>query len=382
MPRLIQTGAVAQAVAAALLSTGALQAQAYRFPIALNDTGLTQCANFGHHGYMFSPHCEGTGQDALYGRDATANDNRDGHAGFSFVKISQDGRQLPRRALNWRCVLDTTTGLEWEVKTSDLGFFDYRNSYTNLNNGADDDAGTFVAGANQYDLCGASDWRLPSRGELESIMDFSSAGLSAMVDPAWFPNTQAGAHWSSTSARVMGGGKNYWWAVDFQNGFEDFRFGRYDHDAVRLVRGGQAGPAKRWKIVTGHEDEVVDRQTHRVWRRCAEGRTWTGATCTGQGTNFLQARDAMAHAIAEAERTGQAWRAPNIKELSSLVDTTNDEGLPDASAFPDLEDDHYHSGTFNAIGPIYNFQVRFGDGAVYVESYAGRLLLVRDATGQ
>jgi hypothetical protein len=382
MSKVIAAGLVLQAIGATLLGTHAPPAQAFDLPVTMNDTGLTLCAVFAHRGYRFSPHCEGTGQDALFGRDAALPSNGDGHGGFSFQKIDGDGHRLPRHSLDWRCVLDTTTGLEWEVQTANGGLFDYRNRYTNLNNGAADDAGTLVTVVNSVGLCGASDWRLPSRGELESIMDYSHAGLSATVDPDWFPNSVAAMHWTSTRSKVNGGGKNYWWAVDFLEGSVVWRGGRFDADPVRLVRGGQPGPARRWKILEGHEDEVIDQQTHRVWRRCAEGRAWTGSTCAGAGRVFLQSRDAMDYAVAEAERTGMPWRAPNVKELSSLVDTKVQDPSIDQAVFPDFEDDHYHTGTFDAANPFYNWHVRFGDGVVQVEFYAGRLLMVRDETSQ
>jgi hypothetical protein len=71
-----------------------------------------------------------------------------------------------------------------------------------------------------------------------------------------------------------------------------------------------------------------------------------------------------------------------VKELSSLVDTKVQDPSIDQAVFPDFEDDHYHTGTFDAANPFYNWHVRFGDGVVQVEFYAGRLLMVRDETSQ
>ncbi len=70
------------------------------------------------------------GQDAEYGRDATHNDNSDGHAGFSFTKLDANGNTLPTTALSWSCVKDNVTGLIWEVKTDDSGLQDMGNIYS------------------------------------------------------------------------------------------------------------------------------------------------------------------------------------------------------------------------------------------------------------
>src|SRR4051812_10374293 len=67
----------------------------------LNDTGMTQCAVWDdtQQEWIFTTHCKGTGQDPEYGRDAAGLPDDDGRAGFSFVKIGENGEMLPRTAL-------------------------------------------------------------------------------------------------------------------------------------------------------------------------------------------------------------------------------------------------------------------------------------------
>jgi hypothetical protein len=350
-------------------------------PARLDDTGMTQCAVYddAQQEWVLTSRCKGTGQDPVYGRDARDPSGKNGRAGFSFTKIDANGDALPRRALSWRCVFDDVTQLMWEVKTADGSLFDYRNRYTNVGDGSSGDGSGYVAAVNAVGLCGANDWRLPSRGELESLLDYSHASFSPMVDPDWFPNTLGALHWTSTSAEVNGGASGYWWAVNFFAGDALWRNGAYDSDPVRLVRGGVPAPAKRWKIRGAQGDEVLDEQTHLVWRRCAEGRTWTGTTCSGSGTVFLTGTDAMARALAERKRTGQPWRAPNIKELSTLVDADVNFPAIDQAAFPAFESDQYHSGTFWTQNPVYSWRVSFARGEVATDFSGGRLLLVRDA---
>jgi len=59
----------------------------------LNDTGITACSNEGQNG-LPCPLATHPGQDGDSGRDATANDDRDGHAGFSFTKLDANGKPL------------------------------------------------------------------------------------------------------------------------------------------------------------------------------------------------------------------------------------------------------------------------------------------------
>jgi Protein of unknown function (DUF1566) len=381
MPKTNFARLVLHAAAAALLASRTGPALAAPTASALNDTGMTQCAVFddAQDRWAFTSLCEGTGQDGAYGRDVTHPTNRNGRAGFSFVKIDESGQELPRDALRWRCVLDRTTGLMWEVKEADGGLFDYRNLYTNIGDGRSGDASHFVDTVNALGLCGANDWRLPSRPQLESLLDYSRAGFSPMVDPQWFPNSLGALHWTSTSSKINGGGAGYWWAVNFLTGKSMWRGGRYDADPVRLVRAGYAIPGKRWKIAGTDGSEVLDTHTRLIWRRCAEGRQWTGAACSGTGSDALTGIDAAEHALAESARTGQPWRLPNVKELSSLVDTKFNFPSIDGAIFPAFEVAVFHTGTFWAGNPVYTWRVWFDRGEVTTDFWGGKMLLVRDA---
>ena len=106
---------------------------------------------------------------------------------------------------------------------------------------------------------------------------------------------------------------------------------------------------------------------------------WTGTTCSGSGTVFLTALEATDHALAEAARTGKPWRAPNIKELSTLVDTDINFPAIEQAAFPAFETDRYHTGTVWTQNPVYSWRVDFSRGEVALDFWGGRLLLVRDA---
>ncbi|WP_308873334.1 hypothetical protein [Thiothrix subterranea] len=65
---------------------------------------------------------DGTGTGGTTGSDGIGT----GSTGFPslFVKLDVNGGELPADADTWSCILDTKTGLIWEVKTNDGGLRD------------------------------------------------------------------------------------------------------------------------------------------------------------------------------------------------------------------------------------------------------------------
>lgn len=229
---------------------------------ALNDTGLDWWAD-GSNNSLTSEPAGYPGQDASHGRDVTADDDTDGHAGFSFTKLGDNGQPLPASATIWSCVRDEVTGLTWEAKTNDGGLHDRDDRYNWYNtdpatNGGFDgyanDEGAICFGYNAADptsycntrgftarvntarLCGATDWRLPTRGELHSIVDYSRYNPS--IDTDYFPYTQSYLYWSDSPWSVFRYGA---WGVDFLSG-AGTSSRKVNGKHVRLVRGGQDLP--------------------------------------------------------------------------------------------------------------------------------------------
>jgi hypothetical protein len=301
--------------------------------------------------------------------------NANGHAGFNFVKVGDDGGVLPRDATHWPCVHDKVTGLTWENKTHDGGLHDVKAKFKNKDNGREGDASAYVTAVNAAGWCGARDWRLPTRGEMESLVDFSVQQGNPLIDSDWFPRTAAALHWTVSKADTNGGGRHYRWAVNYADGTSIWYGGMYGRFSVRLVRQGNEVPAKRW---VPHGVEVLDKSTNLVWRRCAEGQAWSGSRCTGAPSVFLTASDAIEHAKAEAALTGVAWRTPNVKELSSLVDTRVDSPSIDQAVFPGFACGACHTATPWTQNPVYSWRVSFGDGSVVRDFWGGNMVLVRD----
>jgi len=116
-------------------------------------------------------------------------------------------------------VTDTETGLMWQKETAP-------SKYTWQES---------LAYAEGLSLGGHSDWRLPNRNELQTLVDYSR--YNRAIDPLLEANTWSSAYWSSTT---IAGNTVDAWLVGFYDG------GAYYGDKslswyVRAVRAGQAG---------------------------------------------------------------------------------------------------------------------------------------------
>jgi Protein of unknown function (DUF1566) len=366
---------------AVMLAAGPAQAWEAARP-TLNDTGQVRCLDASGRETDL---CAGSGQDADSGRDLRSPQRRNGHAGFAFYRVCHSGEwagqgRCPREPAlgpgpdEWGCTADRVTQLMWEIKTNDGGPRDLSRQFSNRGDGRAGDSSAYAAEVNASGLCGHADWRVPSRLELQSLVDYS-VEAGPKIDARWFPLTPAWFFWTSTGYVYNPPSA---WVVLFDLG----RVHAVDRGVtfpVRLVR-GRAWTARplpqRWALQAG---EVRDRATGLVWRRCLEGTRWTGSQCTGTPLEASRTL-AIAHAQAQAADTGQAWRLPNVKELASLVDTGRMFPAIDPLVFPDTPALPLWTST-HVTGLAENaWQVEFSVGTVTNEIRGShqRFRLVRD----
>ena len=232
----------------------------FKLPTApLNDTGIIRCG-IADSNDLDCPQVDFPGQDAEYGRDVTHNDDSDGHAGFSFTKICNSGEAagegscpadpvLGPGANEWACTRDNVTSLMWEVKTDDDGLRDKDNTYTWYNSDSNTNGGSagtenggtcadagncdtekYVASVNAAGLCGYSDWNLPNKKQLLSIVNYAT--YSPAIDVAYFPNTRDSWYWSASPVAHR---HNSVWGVYFKYGYYAYS-DKYGNIYVRLVR--------------------------------------------------------------------------------------------------------------------------------------------------
>jgi hypothetical protein len=184
----------------------------------LSDTGQTKCYR-GVIPYDEIP-CAGTGQDGDYNINPMSfTDNGNG------------------------TVTDNNTGLMWQKcsigQNNDAACSGTASIYNWYRA-----SGTYSATYNptSLDVCGSlvlgsySDWRLPAKKELITIVDYAIPYPGPTIRTVYFPNTKSSDYWSSTT---YAGGPVNAWGVDFGDGGV-YGYGKYfDGLYVRCVRGGQ-----------------------------------------------------------------------------------------------------------------------------------------------
>lgn len=166
-----------------------------------------------------------------------------------FVKIASTGEMLDDEVEQWACVADKSNKLVWEVKTDDGGLRDRDSSYSWLrsingdangtsdggrcNGGVNCDTLSYVRAVNEQKLCSYSDWRLPSREELETLVEHHGHPEETTINRAYFPQAIPSWYWTATEYPQAEG---FAWYVLFKNGIalNDLKE-RPKH--IRLVRG-------------------------------------------------------------------------------------------------------------------------------------------------
>ena len=134
------------------------------------------------------------------------------------TKIAADGNSLSAWQGPWQCVMDSRTGLLWEVKTDSETIHDGYWSYSwfdgaqGVKNFGDCyfkkdrcDTNDLIESTNQKGLCGFNNWRLPTVKELSSLVDQNHKPGHQTIDLNFFPHTKGGDYWTSQSQAPLKG---------------------------------------------------------------------------------------------------------------------------------------------------------------------------------
>ncbi|MFA6010877.1 MAG: DUF1566 domain-containing protein, partial [Desulfobacteraceae bacterium] len=136
-------------------------------------------------------------------------------------------------------IIDNKTGLMWQKESASGNGKTFNDALTYCEN---------------LSLGGYSDWRLPNKNELTSLLSFDRP--SPTIDPM-FTNTNQGGYWTSTT--FFNSFMNFAWSVDFfttsivYNSKSELKW-------VRAVRGGHKPMAKTWykdRDGDGYGDDAV-----------------------------------------------------------------------------------------------------------------------------
>jgi hypothetical protein len=176
-----------------------------------------------------------------------------------FVPLDSNGKALTteqrRQLQEWPCVRDQHSGLLWEGKSRQAGLHFHDNTYNwfssdhrrngglagepsgrDCRDGSQQqacDTQRFIDAVNKEKLCGQSDWRLPTREELRSLVDYRARYPGPAIDTRAFPNQRALFYWSANSKASE---PLEAWGIGFAFGF-DYAYFKSNKVHARLVSG-------------------------------------------------------------------------------------------------------------------------------------------------
>jgi hypothetical protein len=283
---------------------------AYNLP----DTGQTTCYDTAN----VVTACAGTGQDGAYSNNP--------------ISYTDHGNGT---------VTDDNTGLMWQKcsigQNNDASCSGAATTYNWLSS---------QNACSALSLGGYTDWRLPAKKELMSLVDYGIGDPGPTITGTFFPNTDSSKYWSSTTTASYTLSA---WAVNFFSGEVEYSLKSGDSSVyVRCVRGGQEETPN---LVNNGNGTVTDTRTGLVWQQGEAGAmTWGNALSYCEGFSLGGHSD---------------WRLPDVKELESLTDDTMSSPAVNASFFPntDLTVPYWTSSTdFNYLA--FAWYVDYNDGYV------------------
>ncbi len=184
-------------------------------------------------------------------------------------------------------------------------------------------------------------WRLPTRIELVSLVDFTVASPGPTINPA-FPDTPATVFWTSSPSPGTPGSV---WGVFFDIGYADVDDVSDDGNArcVSVPDDAIHCHPRRYSV-TG-DGEVADVATGLIWQQDAAAQTQTWA----DGRTYCAG-------------LGGSWRLPSMTELQTLVDDHQSPSTIDPQGFTNTPAEPFWTSSPVAGGTPYAWAVDFSNG--------------------
>ena len=199
-------------------------------------------------------------------------------------------------------------------------------------------------------------WRLPTLKELQTLLEYGTAG--ACVDTSYFsvPTDDPEMVWSVTSQAYLARGA---WALSLRNCHTE----KMSKDTLNHVLPVMGRSLDFAQFKENGDGTVTDLATGLMWYKPeTRERTWREALNFCEGLYWAGYDD---------------WRLPNIKELQSLVNVQLAGPTLDTSFFPGCRPFIYWSSTTNAGHPEFAWHVDFDDGRTHGSGLKTREYYVR-----
>jgi len=180
-----------------------------------------------------------------------------------FIKLDQFGARLPVQTQDyttktWACVFDSHSKLTWEVKSPHGTINKNTHTYSWFNSDLTTNGGfmglsnngqcspspcntqAFAHKLSSIKYCGLSNWRLPTREELRSLVDYTIDFPGPAANTRYFPNTISQFYWSANSDASNSDSA---WGIGFTFGY-DYSYFKADTGHLRLVHDARTSPNK------------------------------------------------------------------------------------------------------------------------------------------
>lgn len=230
-------------------------------------------------------------------------------------------------------IRDTQTDLDWEVKSvepNDKRFFKKLMTWNEFK--------SYVDYLNEISYGGFSDWRVPSKHELRSLINY--AGIDPAYNKEIFKTVTPDDYWCG--AEPFGPRPDCGWVINFNIGSTTAKNQSLQSQGI-AVRGKKLPPPQE-RFKDNGDGTITDNFLKLMWQKDANGRT-----------SYAQVMEMLP----DFELGGyRDWRLPTMHELSSIFDDSYSNRnwfFEDFFEFNDIP--HYISS--NTFGNTYLWVINF-----------------------
>ena len=280
------------------------------------------------------------------------------YAGWPMPDPSPGAAVKPDYSVSERVITDNVTQLRWQRVLPKkypgcMGRYPLQGKLQDVGTGCTwEEARAFCGQPEVEEELGPGHWRLPTKIELESLLDVTTMPA---FDPV-FQTYPTDFFWSA-SPYPNPDSLKLAWAVDFSEGYT-YASGRYKAGRVRCVSSPDEAIGRE-PDYTITRDCIDDHSTNLTWQQLpdSEARTWE------QSLEYCK----------NLTLDGGGWRLPFLKELLTIVDPSQHFPAIVRRAFSETPSARFWTASKVVTSEDQAFQVDFAKGGVQYSSITDEL---------